>query len=104
MTFDDIVHCREFVQQLGLTVHRGGGVFINNTINWTHEIADLNTSYTFATLYDVHIYTDGKPYFNTCGDRIYDLTEFKARLLKNIQTYKKYLSLYRLNHINEDFI
>ena len=104
MTLDDIVLCKEFVQQLGFIVHKGGGVFVDNTINWTHEIAELNTSYNYATIYNAKISTDGKPFFSCNGDRIYDPSEFRSRLIENIKKYKQYLSLYRLNHIDKDFI
>lgn len=103
MTLDDIIHCREFAKQLGLFC-KGGCVFINNTICWTHEIAFINTADNFATIFNIILSVDGKPYFTPAGDRIYDISVFKSRLLENIKTYKQYLSRYRLNHINKDFI
>lgn len=104
MTLDDIAHCKEFVQQLGFLVHKDGGVFINNTIRWTHEIAHIDTSLNIATLYKIKISSDGLPYCAAYGDRITNPAEFRSRLLENIKTYKHYLSLYRLNHIDKDFI
>lgn len=104
MTLDDIVHCQEFAKQLGFIVHEGGGVFINNTISWTHHIAHIDTSLNIATLYKIKISSDGLPYCAAYVDRINDPAEFRSRLLENIQKYKRYLSLYRLNHIDKDFI
>lgn len=104
MTLDDIVKCKEFAQQLGFIVHKGGGVFINNTICWTHEIAVINTADNYATIYKAKSSSNRPPYFSSNGDRIYYLSEFKSRLLENIQRYKRYLSIYRLNHIDKDFI
>lgn len=104
MTLDDINLCKEFVHQLGFIVHIGGGVFVDNTINWTHEIAHLDTSLNIATIYNVKTTPDGQPYYAVYGDRFSDLSAFKSRLLENIKTYKHYLSLYRLNHIDKDFV
>lgn len=104
MTLDEIHQAKDFVHSLGLIVHQGGCVFINNTICWTHEIAIINPADNFATIYNAKISPDGKSYFSCNGDRIYDPSEFRFRLLENIKTYKQYLSLYRLNHIDKDFI